>query len=445
MPKVVRSQPWEISFREEVSSLAKGWNVKERRGKVFLRVRTDEKETSIYIPFAWSKDQKRAATNRIQNIYFLVKNDGHDLKSAAKIAAGEAPKLINQIDWAGYIEAFKEYKTESDTAIQISTWDKHYYLSEEILKTKEKKIEDARKKAKKINKESKLQSKKVFPVLNYALEHLEKGTYTNPKDLLKACLKHWNSGSRTRAIAARNLTQFLTYCIDDLDLADSWTPPKDTALKRFIGEESKDKEYVKVKGDEVDDQILIDLINSIADDKWSFALKLIAELGLRPVELMYLQIKKDVKTKKPYWYCTYEKKSGKGKTEARKLYQLKLKDEKGITQEWDLLNKFQKKEIELPDFSNYSYGVADALKNHITRKYSQQAKKWTELKQKVQEEESKNLTLYSFRHTYSLRGHNLNIDGGSMALAMGHNFKTHCEHYSWAKEATTDKAFAKAA
>ena len=108
MPKVVRSQPWEISFREEVSSLAKGWNVKERRGRVFLRVRADEKETSIYIPFAWSKDQKRAAINRIQNIYYLVKNDGHDLKNAAKIAAGEAPKLINQIDWAGHIKDIKE-------------------------------------------------------------------------------------------------------------------------------------------------------------------------------------------------------------------------------------------------------------------------------------------------------------------------------------------------
>ena len=133
MPKVVRSQPWEISFREEVSSLAKGWNVKERRGKVFLRVRTDEKETSIYIPFAWSKDQKRAAYNRIQNIYYLVKNDGHDLKSAAKIAAGEAPKLINQIDWAKNIEAFKEHKTDGDTAIQISTWEKHYYLKQGLI------------------------------------------------------------------------------------------------------------------------------------------------------------------------------------------------------------------------------------------------------------------------------------------------------------------------
>jgi len=445
MPKINNQEYWAISLRKSVSKLSKGWTVEEARGSVRLVLRVpNTPKQSVVLPFAWNEDSAGDAYTRIRNIYSLIKKDGHDLKSAAKIASGEAPKLINQIDWAGYIEAFKEHKTDSGNAIQISTWDKHYYLSEEILKAKEKKIEDARKKAKEINKESKLQSRKVFPVLNYALEHLEQGTYTNPKDLLKACLKHWNPGSRTRTIAARNLGQFLTYCIDYHALPVSWIPPKEDALKVFIGEESKDKEYPKIKGEAVDDQILIDLINSIADDKWAFAFKLIAELGLRPVELMHLQVKKDVKTKKPYWYCTYEKKAGKGKTDARKLYPLKLKDESGTTQEWDLLNKFQKQEIELPDFSNYSYGVADALKNHITRKYSQQAKKWTELKLKVQEEESKNLTLYSFRHTYSLRGHVLNIDGGSMAKAMGHNFKTHCDHYPWAKEATTDIAFARA-
>ncbi len=58
MPKVVRTQDWENVFRDEVSDLAKGWNVKEKRGKVFLRIRTDELTTTAYLPFAWQKDQK---------------------------------------------------------------------------------------------------------------------------------------------------------------------------------------------------------------------------------------------------------------------------------------------------------------------------------------------------------------------------------------------------
>ena len=411
--------------------MAKGWNVKERRGRVFLRVRTDEKETSIYIPFAWSKDQKRAATNRIQNIYYLVKNDGHDLKSAAKIASGEAPKLLTEHDWKGAIDDFRIYKTDSENAIQAKTWDKQYFLSEEELDKKAKKIR------------GKMKTRKVFPVLNYALQHLEKGTYTNPEDLIDACVRNWKSGSRSRQIAARSLSQFLTFCVNRKQFPDTWTPPED--LSDHIGRPSKDNKLETTKGSYFDeDQILIDVINSIPDEKYSFAFKLIAELGLRPVELMHLQVKKDSKTKQPYWHCTYEKKAGKGSTKERKLYPLKLKDKKGVTQEWDLLNKFNNGEINLPVFENYTYGVADALKNYITRKYSVQSKKWIELKKRAKDE-GKNLTLYSFRHTYSLRGHNLNIDGGSMSLAMGHNFRTHCENYPFASESSTDRAFANAA
>ena len=89
---------------------------------------------------------------------------------------------------------------------------------------------------------------------------------------------------------------------------------------------------------------------------------------------MHLEVKKDPKTKERYWHCCYEKKSGGGSTEERKLYPLKLKDAKGVTQEWDLVNQFEKKKIKLPEFEKYTYGVADALKNYLTRKYSIQSK-----------------------------------------------------------------------
>ena len=119
-------------------------------------------------------------------------------------------------------------------------------------------------------------------------------------------------------------------------------PPTD--LKHHIGEISKEDKKVNQKGDAVEDQVLIDLIESIPDKRWSFAVKLLVELGLRPVELNYLEVKKDPKTKERYWHCGYEKKSGGGSTEERKLYPLKLKDSKGVPQEWDLMNQFEKKE-----------------------------------------------------------------------------------------------------
>lgn len=51
---------------------------------------------------------------------------------------------------------------------------------------------------------------------------------------------------------------------------------------------------------------------------------------------------------------------------------------------------------------------------------------------------------YSFRHSYSLRGHQRGIDAGSMAQAMGHNLEVHCLSYPWASTAGTIAAFDRA-
>ena len=63
-----------------------------------------------------------------------------------------------------------------------------------------------------------------------------------------------------------------------------------------------------------------------------------------------------------------------------------------------------------------------------------------ELKKKEQAQ-GRNLVIYSFRHSYSLRGHRLNIDGGNMATAMGHNYKTHCQAYTYASKSGVDAVF----
>ena len=74
------------------------------------------------------------------------------------------------------------------------------------------------------------------------------------------------------------------------------------------------------------------------------------------------------------------------------------------------MNQFEKKKIKLPEFEKYTYGVADALKNYLIRKYSIQSKKWFELKKQEQEQEQgRNFFIYSFRHSFSLRGRRLNL------------------------------------
>jgi len=48
---------------------------------------------------------------------------------------------------------------------------------------------------------------------------------------------------------------------------------------------------------------------------------------------------------------------------------------------------------------------------------------------------------YSFRHSYSVRGHLLDINNGSMSLAMKYSIETHFREYPWATKSATTNAF----
>ena len=59
--------------------------------------------------------------------------------------------------------------------------------------------------------------------------------------------------------------------------------------------------------------------------------------------------------------------------------------------------------------------------------------------------EGRRLVPYSFRHTYTLRGHRLSIDPGAMAHSMGHSLEVQLRSYPWASASNTAVAFARAA
>ena len=442
MPKLTREQPWEVTFRKQVKALGTGWSVKERHGNVRLRIRLKgQSEQSESLPFKWQESFAGDAYTRIRNIYSLVAKDGYSLKQAAQIASGAAPKKINQLDWAGAINDFKVFKTTTGRSIAEATWNKEYYLSKEEIEKKAANIK------------GNMKARTVFPVLNYALELLEKGSVSTPEDLIDESVRRWTAGSRTRQQAVRNLSAFLSYCVKRKKFPIQW----DTTflvLKDHIGEVPKNQKNKSQKADPVDDSILIELIDHVEgiDQRWAFALKLMAEMGLRPVELMHLQVRKHQGEKE--WFCTYEKKAGNGSTRAGELFPIKLTNQKGAVQEWNLMDTFEKEDVELPDLATYKYGVADGLKNFLERRsatrkdgtkgaLSKQAKKWFELKDRVQKEEKKNLTLYSFRHSYSLRAHQRGIDPESVALAMRHDLKTHTSFYPWAEKKKVKEIFQK--
>jgi len=401
MPKAAS---WHESLQADVRALAVGWSVKERKGKVFLRVRQSEQpEVSVSLPFEWIASSKGNAYTRVRNIYTLMASEGYSLKQAALVADGKAPKLTEQQDWHGAVERFQQQKLSHGTAIKPATWEAKY-----------------------------------APVLADAVALLTgRKPPTTPAELIDRCIRGWEPGSRTRQERARNLAQFLRYCVVRERVPAIWQPPAD--LKDAIGR--KPATASSQKSDAITDQQILNLIESLPDDyasrRWADALRLLAELGLRPVELLHLRVRTDPKTGEPYWWCSYEKRTGGGVTKPRRLWPLPLQGDDGTAVQWSLMQRWQARLIELPPL-RAGNGAADAIATYLNRREG-----WRSLRTQM-ESNGERLSCYSFRHSYSVRGHQRDVDNGSMALAMGHSIEVHCRSYPWASEAGAAAAFVRA-
>jgi len=402
LPAIRNKEDWASVLRKNVRKLGEGWTVRESgyTSKVMLEVRASgQKRQGVTLPFKWIEAESADAYTRIRNIYSLVKKNGHDLKTAAKIASGEAPKLIIQHDWEGAKKRFKNQKINHGDTIKPETWETKYE-----------------------------------PVISDAVNLLIQGKVSNPEDLVDKCIEKWEPGSRTRQIRSQNLNQFLIHCVTREKFPPAWLLT--TKLIDHIGKKPKSKKVIKAC--DISDQQIINLVNSFPDSAlgkmWADVVRLVAEYGLRPVEIHYLSVKKDRKTGEEYFYCSYEKRSGGGSTEARVLHPLPLVDDQGEVQHWNLLARWKAKDIKLPDLEK----DRNAFKQYLIRN-----KYWKSLKAELAANDE-HLRPYSFRNSYSLRGHLRNIDAGSMAEAMGHTLECHLREYPWASKKTTKSAFERA-
>jgi len=394
------SEPaWVKLARRQVRDLDKAGSgrlsiAQSKRGMVEVKATPRATGSSVTLPFKWSEADWANCYVRIRNIYALWLQ-GHTLKAAAEIAKGKAPS--SERDWLAMKKAFKEWKTTADSAIKEGTWEHSY----------EPVIGDA----------VALLTGKTPPLM--------------AQPLMLACMQRadgttYRSGSRMRKIRVRSLAQFLNFCCEHHHLPDAWAAPKN--LKPFIGAE-KPSEAVNQKAHAFSsDQDIIDLLASLPDDesgrKWADATKLMAELGLRPIELLHLKVRVDELN---------------GATEPRRIIPLPLRSNDGELQEWNLIERWRVRVIELPPLQSGN-GAGECWKVYFSRKPF-----WQSLKQRAMELEDKRLTAYSFRHSFSVRGHRRGIDAGSMARVMGHSLQTHCAFYPWAQKSSTEAAFAAAA
>ncbi|KGG14474.1 putative phage integrase family [Prochlorococcus sp. MIT 0602] len=333
--------------------------------------------------------------------------EGIEFSLAVDIADDKAPKPDEDRDWD---KALKEYKVEKltrGTGIKESTWKKEHE-----------------------------------PVIKDAIALMTgRNSPKNPAELINKTTEDWEIGSRTRQQRARNLAAFLKYCVNVQRFPEYLTPPTD--LSYHIGRKTATSRSQKVHP--VTDQEIIDLIDSLENfdgllrDKpaalnWARAIKLLAAFGLRPEELKHLEKRVDKKTKEEYLWCSYQKRAGGGMTQPRRLYPLYPINKKGVKQDWNLVALFATKGFWLPPLQSKN-GVGEACVKYLRRR-----KGWQKLIKKV-EKRNERAGSYSFRHSYSVRGHELDINGGSMATAMGHSYETHCREYPWASKSGTTAEF----
>jgi len=371
-----------------------GWHVRaDRNGMTRLEIKVPhggQKVQSVQLPYPWTSSSQGPIINRVAQLVETLRRDpALSLRQAMPLVEGRSSQP--RLDWPKALASFHRAKSTRGTAVSEATW-----------------------------------SRKYLPVLQRALGLMDSAA-SSPRDaigLIEASTSHWQSGCRAREIGVRALAAFLTHAVQRCDFPRAWLPPG--SLRDLIGAAPREGRRVQ-KSDPIPDADIVALINGLPDQEWADALRLIAELGLRPIELQYLSIREDPRSGKRRWHVAYEKKAGRGSTKQRWVESLPLQEQGGMLQQWNLQQRWEANLLKLPTLSATN-GVADAVRLYLRNKPA-----WKAVVDAATRR-SEIATLYGLRHAYSLRCHRMGIDAPGAADLMGHSLQVHIDSYPWSSE-----------
>jgi hypothetical protein len=361
---------------------------RKQSASIPLRFDPDDYDHAI---FKWAEDIKEGMLS------------GHSFKDAAEIRKDRQRMTGgNKFDWQSAVDKFHEALTQLGSNITQKTWDD-----------------------------------KHAKVLANVVQIQTENPQINAQDLAIRALEQWESGSRQREVMAQALAAFLNHCQQYLGLEKEWAPPGRLSYWKGIKQLNKTSGQLAKpnKGCEIPDEWITELLDEIYEisqngtqSNWRASARqfykacyLMAIYGLRPIELRYLRIDPD---NPEFLFCDYQKKNARGYTDPRRLYPLYPADGPTGLQ---IFEGFDLDAIVAPD-RKVSEGVSIYLRRRSTWKRFD-----AELKAK-----GKNLVSYTFRHSYSRRGHDRGKSVPQMAVAMGHSLETHMREYPWAGSATMD-------
>ncbi len=382
MPRINNASDWEKGLRASVrASTAKGWSVREDKGKVRLEVRTERLKSSATLPFDWSRSNVGDVVTRARNVYSLVQS-GHDLRDAARIANNSAPQ--EHIQWEQAIAVFRQKKTTTGLEIKEKTWDEDYR-----------------------------------PYLEFSAQTMQGSKAPgNACELAQILLKRWKDRSRSREKALIALKAFLDFSINNYGLpVKTWSLSREQ-LKEIRGRPLEAKELAILEDSEI--ILLSEEIGQIKNgEAWKNYLKLTSTYGLRREEAWDCTPKKHPKHGLQMW-CRNEKISGAYKTQPRWLLAISPQGA-----EWgDLVEAIRKGDLPLPDTHP---GAWNTLLSKLDF--------WRHLKTKYRDQEQ-HLKPGAIRDSYSYRAHEKGLALHRICKAMGHSLITHQKHYVWSREDT---------
>jgi hypothetical protein len=380
MPRISNDSDWERGLRASVrASTAKGWSVREDKGKVRLEVRTDAIRGSVTLTFDWTKGCVGDVVTRSRNIYSLIE-EGYGLKDAAQIANNSAPR--EQVQWEKALTSFQDRKLDTGLKITLKTWNEDYR-----------------------------------PYLDFATTSMQAAKpAANANALAQAVLNEWEDRPRSSEKALIALKAFLDFSISNHGLpARSWSISRDQ-IKELRGRSRPRKELAILEDSEI-----IQLANEVARIKngepWKNYVILASTYGLRREEPWRCIPKRHPKHGLQMW-CRYEKISGRHRTQPRWLLPLPPNGA-----EWgDLAIAMSKDQLRLPNTQPQAWNTLLSKLDfwqHLVEKYKEQGQY---------------LKPGAIRDSYSYRAHQQKRALHHICKAMGHSLITHQKHYVWARE-----------
>ena len=395
------------------SGVPRGWSVSEHRGKVKLRVRAGAGGAAASwtktLPIAWEVGCIGPVTDTLASLYKATQSDPpkslaeawaelHPEDADEEPALG-IPSTISGINWQAIAAA--HYRDRQQNGKQVS--DKTMVLERTYC-----------------DQAVKLLASPKSPATPYKLID---ATITTGG---------WSDKPRARQQCVGAVTRMLTYAVAHEGLSGDWIIPQHQKLMLAGNGKAKDEREVAI----LSDIQILELLDAAPTETWRNVLLVMAVYGLRPEELMHLTPKVNPTTGKLQLWCSYRKAAGgrttKTETKPRWLQAIPLQGPDGEDYPaGDLAAQIDAGLMPFPPLKERGAAVAQ---------YLGRLKLWREMA-KAFEEQGKWLRPYSFRNTYSTRGHLRGIPGASMALAMGHSDKTHSAHYVTATEETTAELF----